>query len=223
MKINLINPDAMLYQDQSYTVVLEKLERAGRLCYKSRAKDGSREASERFLKSRIDQHHESVIEHAAISVEIICDRAVSHQLVRHRLASYSQESMRYCNYKDEMTFIIPEWCPLEQTSFDLDVNNYNVIAKGDEKARQWVYAIASSASHYRLLTELGARPEQARLVLPMSIKTELIMTANPREWRHIFKERTSSAADPEMRRLMIPLLNDFKRIFPCLFEDIDVY
>lgn len=187
--------------------ILKNIEKFGRVCYKSESNITEDSASP-FISRIIKSGHESVIEHEKISVKIICDRGVSHEIVRHRIASYSQESTRYCNYiKDkfgnELTFIKPIFW-----------------AEKSPEYRIWFSSMENIEKTYMQLINLGARPEQARAVLPNSLKTEIIVTMNLREWRHFFKLRTSNRAHPQMREISIPLLQEFKVLLPCIFDDI---
>lgn len=181
------------------------IELCGRVCYKSEGNidEGS---AERLIRSMLARGHESPIEHYSVSVRIICDRGVSHEWVRHRVASYSQESTRYCNYsKDkfggEITFIKP-------AKLDEGTPEYNAWAKAMENAER---------SYFELLS-MGVAPETARSVLPNSLKTEFICTMNLREWRHFFSLRTAPAAHPDMRAVAVPLFEEFKRLLPVFFE-----
>lgn len=187
--------------------VLSTLELAGRTCYKSEHKIHD-ESAARFVANIVKSGHLSVIEHACITARLICDRGVSHELVRHRLASYSQESTRYANYaKDrfggEITVIRPFFW-----------------ADDSEKYRLWVAAMEAAEKAYLALIAAGARPEEARSVLPNSLKTEVVMTANLREWRHVFALRCSPAAHPQIRRLLLPLLDELNQRLPMIFQDL---
>ncbi len=187
--------------------ILRNIELAGRTCYKSEDLI-TKNSAKKFVKKILDSGHHSVIEHINITVRFICDRGVSHELVRHRLASYSQESTRYANYsKDkfggEITVIRPIfWSP----------NSLEYSA--------WISAMEQSEKIYMKLIDMGASPEQARSVLPNSLKTEIVMTCNIREWRHVLNLRCSPNAHPQMRELMLPLLEDFATKLPIVFEDI---
>lgn len=192
-------------------VILKNIERYGRTCYKSET-NISEESSRAFIKRLINLGHESVLEHEKVTVRVICDRGVSHEIVRHRIASYSQESTRYCNYSsnkfgNDVTFIAPIFW--RSTSED-----------DREKLKIWYAAMEKIEEAYHSLLLLGATPQEARSVLPNSLKTEIIMTMNLREWRHFFKVRTSPAAHPQMREIALPLLNKFKDIIPVVFDDI---
>jgi len=192
--------------------ILKQIETAGRICYKSEDKITATSAK-RFVKSIIEKGHESVLEHANVTVRVICDRGVSHEIVRHRMASYSQESTRYCNYhKDKFNNELNFVTPCFWSRYD-DDNDKLVI---------WLETMSYIETQYMKLIELGAKPEEARAVLPNSLKTELSMTMNLREWRHFFKLRTAVGAHPQMREITIPMLEDFKRLIPIIFDDIEV-
>ena len=187
--------------------IMETIEKAGRICYKSEGlvKENS---AEKFIKNIIERGHESVLEHISISAIVFTDRATSHQIVRHRIASYSQESQRYCNYSkdkfdNEITFIEPVFWD-----------------EGSIIKSAWLDAMNNAAKSYFELIALGARPEQARTVLPNSTKTELVMTMNLREWRHFLKLRTSNAADPQIREIAEMLLAQLNDYLPIIFNDI---
>ena len=189
--------------------IIKNIEKFGRICYKSESSI-TNESAEPFIIKIINSGHESVIEHEKISVKIICDRGVSHEIVRHRIASYSQESTRYCNYsKDkfgkEITFIKP--CFWDEES---------------EQYKIWLDSMIGAEQAYMSLIDMGTPPEQARSILPNSLKTEIIVTMNLREWRHFFKLRTSKRAHPQMREISVPLLESFKKMLPCIFNDIIV-
>lgn len=203
---------------------LHLIERAGRTCYKSESEDGITDAtSQKFVKMLIEKGHHSVIEHSNITVKFICDRGVTHELVRHRLASYSQESTRYCNYKGGVTFVIPPWMNVTEQNIDhacqITKPLYESLT-GPE--RTWLESMYIAENHYKSLLGDGWSPQQARSVLPNSLKTEIVMTCNIREWRHVLTLRTSKAAHPQMRELMIPLLDELKKGIPILFDDIGV-
>jgi len=181
------------------------VESAARTCYKSTS--GESFVPGDLIRHCIKRGHESVLEHAYMSVRFIVDRGVSHELVRHRLCSLSQESTRYCDYSKEkfdhsITFIKPCF-------WDEDSNQYDI----------WKANMAVSESTYFLLLN-SSKPEEARSVLPNSTKTEVVMTANFREWRLVFKLRTSKAAHPQMREVMIPLFEEAKVLYPPFFKDI---
>jgi len=188
--------------------ILKNIEEAGRICYKSEHLIDD-DSAEKFVSRILKSGHESVIEHEKITAHVVCDRGVTHEIVRHRIASYSQESTRYCNYsKDkfdgEITFIRPFF-------WEEDSDQYKL----------WLETMGQIESAYMKMIELGAKPEQARSILPNSLKTEIIMTMNIREWRHFFKLRTHAASHPQMRELACPMLDHFKTVVPVVFDDIN--
>lgn len=185
--------------------LLSTIESAGRTCWKSEDRMGEGTA-EPFIERLKNLRHESVLEHGSISVRIVCDRGVSHELVRHRLASYSQESTRYCNYGKEK--FGQEITVVEPTT-SLDSTQYN----------SWLAAMHfAEGAYFKMLSE-GATPQIARAVLPTSLKTEIVITANPREWRHIFRLRCDSTAHPDIRSLMLEIKDEFASRWPVLFAD----
>lgn len=188
-------------------VILKDLERIGRVCYKSEERTTDISAQD-FIRRILASGHESVIEHVKISVKIICDRGVSHEIVRHRIASYSQESTRYCNYIKE------------KFGKEITVIRPYFWREDDNKYSTWLAVMKKIEETYIALIELGAKPEEARSVLPNSLKTEIVVTMNLREWRHFFKLRTSLRAHPQMREIAIPLLSEMKRLIPVVFDDI---
>ena len=187
--------------------ILKRIEKAGRTCYKSEDRI-TEESAKSFVQKLIERGHESVLEHASITVRFICDRGISHEIVRHRIASFSQESTRYCNYSgdkfgSELTFIKP--CFWEEWTLAY---------------KQWSLAVSFAEKEYFALLDCGCTPQEARSVLPSSIKTEVVMTANLREWRHFLKLRTAKAAHPQMRELTVPLLKELQERIPVVFDDI---
>lgn len=189
--------------------ILQRIERYGRTCYKSEDKI-CHDSAQKFVRMIINSGHESVLEHEKVTVRVVCDRGVSHEIVRHRIASYSQESTRYCNYSkdkfgNEITVIEPIFFVAEESSSKLDV---------------WLEAMIDIEKYYFKLIDLGATPQEARTVLPNSLKTEIVMTMNLREWRHFFKLRTSEAAHPQMLEIARPMLEEFKQKIPVVFDDI---
>jgi thymidylate synthase (FAD) len=185
--------------------MLKKIELIGRTCYKSEDKITD-DSCKQFVKNIIARGHESVLEHVNFSVRFTCDRGVSHEIVRHRIASYSQESTRYCNYAKADEIVVIKPCFWQES---------------DDNFKDWMSAMRMAESHYMRLIQNGATPQEARSALPNSLKTELVMTTNVREWRHFLKLRTSRAAHPQMREVAIMLLNMLVEIAPELFGDID--
>ena len=188
--------------------ILQKIEYCGRTCYKSEEKTTADSARD-FVHSIIKRGHESVLEHVSFTVKFIVDRGVSHELVRHRIASFSQESTRYCNYDSDK--FGGEITVIEPCFPDWDMGMYN----------DWVEAMQNAESAYFRLLDNGAKAQEARSVLPNSLKTEVVMTANLREWRHFLRLRTSPAAHPQMREVTVPLLAELKQLIPIVFDDIN--
>ncbi|MBN1901975.1 FAD-dependent thymidylate synthase [Candidatus Sumerlaeota bacterium] len=189
--------------------ILRGIEKAGRTAYKSEDRI-TPDSAARFVSMILKKGHESVLEHRSVTVRVICDRGVSHEIVRHRLASYTQESTRYCNYsqdkfKNEIIVIKPVFWDEE---------------KDAEKFAVWKKGVKDAEKAYLKLLELGAAPEEARSVLPNSLKTEIVMTMNLREWRNFFRLRTGERAHPQMREIARPMLQEFKKRIPLIFDDI---
>lgn len=203
-----IRPSFEIMDDIDGAKILQKLERCGRVCYKSEDKitEGS---AEKFIGMILKSGHESVLEHEKLTVKFICDRGVTHEIVRHRIASYSQESTRYCNYSkdkfgNELTFIRPCFW-----------------ADDSEEYAVWKQAMEEIEKTYVKLISLGAKPEEARSILPNSLKTEIVCTMNLREWRHFFRLRTAERAHPQIREISVALLDELKRRIPVIFDDIN--
>lgn len=188
--------------------MMQLIELAGRTCYKSEERMTDTSCL-KFIRMIRERGHESVLEHDSLSVKFVVDRGVSHELVRHRIASFSQESTRYCNYgkSGEVTFVKPCFYehPNEESLHRMSV---------------WEKAMRRAESAYLELLEAGAKPQEARSVLPNSLKTEVVTTANLREWRHILRLRTNKAAHPQIRQVMVPLLKELQSKLAPLFEDI---
>jgi thymidylate synthase (FAD) len=187
--------------------ILNLLEKAARTCYKSEDQI-SQGSAEQLLKRLMKTGHESVIEHISITVRLICDRGITHEIVRHRLCSFSQESTRYANYSknkfnNEITVIRPFF-----------------FKKGSANFKTWENSMLTCENAYLKLLENGAKAQEARSVLPNSLKTDIVVTANIREWRHILKLRCSKASHPQMRQSMLPLLDSFQKKMPVLFDSI---
>lgn len=189
--------------------ILKQIEQCGRVCYKSEDNIAAGTA-EKFVANIIKRGHEAVLEHFSFSVKFTCDRGVSHEIVRHRVASYCQESTRYCNYSNdkfgsEITVIKPLY--LEPGTLGWDA---------------WFMACQTAEDAYFDLLDWGCSPQEARAVLPNSLKTEIIMTANLREYRHFFKLRCAKAAHPQMREVANMLLEMCKEQIPVVFDDIEM-
>jgi len=213
--MNLIKPSYEILTEINGDRILKNIEKAGRTCYKSEDKI-TKDSAIKFVNMVTKRGHHSVIEHESISINFICDRGVTHEMVRHRLCAYSQESTRYCNYKGGVAFIIPPWVNIEPGEY-----NYESIFDTLSFSQQlWLKSMLDSESSYKNLLLEGWSPQQARSVLPNSLKTEIVWTANIREWRHIFNLRCSKAAHPQIKEVMFPALKDLNEQIPVLFEDI---
>lgn len=214
--MRVIEPYVVIETDLSAAAqMLATVERAGRTCYQSSWKSEPGSAPG-FAAMIIKRGHESVLEHVSVTVRFVVDRGVSHELVRHRLCAFSQESTRFCNYAGdrfggEVTFIRPPWV---------------VDGPGDAQAgaltasERWLAAMRDAELAYLCLLEAGWKPEQARSVLPNSLKTDIVVTANLREWRHIFRLRTAAPAHPQMRQVMVPLRERLGAAFAPVFNDL---
>ncbi|MCI8739334.1 MAG: FAD-dependent thymidylate synthase [Oscillibacter sp.] len=207
-------PAVEVLRADRYEEMLRRIERIGRVCYKSEDKieDGS---AEKFIRGIIRRGHESVIEHESLTVKFICDRGVTHEIVRHRIASYSQESTRYCNYGKEK-FGSQITCIDLATGFQYDLDSETDRKKYDV----WRRAMENAEASYFQMIELGATPQEARSVLPNSLKTELVVTMNLREWRHFFRLRADAAAHPQCREVARMLLERFAGDYPVFFTDL---
>lgn len=202
--MKIISPSAHIHNPAPAEELYQQIETGGRICYQSQPKGNPVQ----FIRNLIARGHESPLEHAGFSAIFICDRGVSHEIVRHRVASYCQESTRYCNYsadrfENEITFIKP--CFWEQDS--------------NKRAIWWGMCQCAEMAYFDLLQE-GATPQEARSVLPNSLKTQLMMTANIREWRHFFKLRCAKDAHPQMREVALMLYKEAVERYPVLFEDL---
>ena len=207
--MKIINPSVQLEDEIDGQAILKKLERIGRTCYKSES-NITDDSAERFIKNIIKNGHESVLEHVSISVRVICDRGVTHEIVRHRIASYSQESTRFCNYSNdkfgnELTFIKPIF-----NKYNCDAGMYDTF----EDTCRFI------ETRYFEMLKHGATPQEARSILPNSLKTEIVMTMNLREWRHFFKLRCDKAAHPQTREIANMILKEFKEKIPVIFDDL---
>lgn len=228
MKIIKPSVEIMDYLDGSK--IIKKLERCGRICYKSESSitDGS---AEKFVASIIKSGHETILEHCSFTVKIICDRGVSHELVRHRLASYSQESTRYVNYKKKgMTLIHPCWFTHDLCGEYEPVCNsfgdpyiYELPTVASDNELRWFNVMTEAETAYLNLIKMGWTPQEARSVLPNSLKTEVVMTANLREWRHFFKLRalgTTGKPHPQMKEVATMILDEAMTKVPVVFDDL---
>ena len=184
---------------------LKHVEKCGRICYLSEPKDPEG-STDKFIRMLIKNGHESPLEHGGCTFKIVTDRAISQEVVRHRLASYSQESTRYCNYANG--------------KFSREITVIESSGLAENEAREWLDAMEHLERTYLLMIDSGVKLEKARDVLPLCLKTELMMTANFREWRHFLKLRGSRMAHPGIRKIAKQIYKVFQRAIPVLVEDI---
>lgn len=204
-----MQPSFEILTDLDGTDILRRLEAAARTCYKSEDRTTGKPAdTERFIERILGVEHESVIEHCGASVRVICDRGISHEIVRHRLMSYSQESSRYCRYSKSK---------FGSGITVIDISSHMTPAQ----YKVWERAMLQAEAAYLDLLSLGAKAQIARSVLPNSTKTELVMTGNMRSWRHFFRLRTAKSAHPQMREIATPMCRTFQSRIPVLFDGID--
>ena len=226
------------FNSKNVEAIYKRIEEAGRTCYKSEDRIAPGTA-EKFVRAMVKNGHEAMLEHASMTVKFVVDRGISHELVRHRLCSFAQESTRYCNYEkdkfgNEITVIEPcffDVIPSEVRNKIIAILNGKVDllteeiandAKCRQYARWYEACVFAEKAYMDMLTE-GAKPEEARDVLPNSVKTEIVATANMREWRNILKLRAAGergTPHPQMLEVMVPLLNMLREFLPALFEDI---
>jgi thymidylate synthase (FAD) len=196
----IVKPYAKIMEPELLAKALERVEYAARVSHRS--EDETSVNTEKFIRAVVLQHGDwSVVEHVSASVEFLVDRGITHEIVRHRIASFTQESTRFVNYAKKMppTFIYP---------------------KDGEPDPDWVASIKQAEVSYRVLLAKGWRPQEARSVFPNALSSKIIVTMNLRTWRHFFLMRTSKEAHPQMRQVTIPLLAEFQKLVPVLYEDI---
>lgn len=208
--MKVIKPSFEILTPIDREAVLKHLETVARTCYKSEGKI-TEQSAPKMVKGLIKSHHTAMIEHFSVSVKMIVDRGVSHEIVRHRIASYAQESTRYCNYSqgkfgNEITVIKPLF-------FDEGTPEYII----------WEESCMQAEKAYNELIEMGRSPQEARSVLPNSLKTEIVVTMNLREWIHFFNLRalgTTGAPHPQMKEIAMMVLEEFSNQLPEIFGDM---
>lgn len=214
--MKIIKPCIEIIDMDSYESILKKIEKIGRVCYKSEERI-TEDSAKKFIRNLLTRQHESVIEHESVTVRMICDRGVTHEIVRHRIASYSQESTRYCNYAgdkfDNQITVIDL-----ASGFSYDLSNENDKAKYEV----WTTAMQQAEQAYFRMLELGATPQEARAVLPNSLKTEIVVTMNLRSWRNFFRLRVDSHAHPQMREVAQILYKEFAEKLPVFVSGLEI-
>lgn len=200
--MKIIEPSVEILDHLDGNEILQKLELCGRVCYKSEDKITD-DSAEQFVRALIKRGHESVLEHVSVTIKFLVDRGVSHEIVRHRIASYSQESTRYCRYGDGIAVIQPPG-----------------IERGTNAYLNWYFGCQNAETAYRDMLSSGISPQIARSVLPTCVKTEIVMTANLREWRHFLRLRMDKSAHPQMREIACKLYDQLAEMVPMVFEDL---
>lgn len=207
--MRIIAPSVEIITPLNGQEILRHIEQVGRVCYKSE-NNINEESAEKFVAGIVRRGHEAVIEHYNVTVKFTTDRGITHEIVRHRIASYAQESTRYCNYsKDKFSNEITVIRPVD-------------IEEGSQAEEDWKAAMEAAEKFYFALIADGCKPQTARSVLPTCTKTEIMVTMNMREWRHFIRLRAAEAAHPDIRILAKDLLAQFKAQIPVLFDDIEV-
>ncbi len=214
--MKIIKPSIEIVDMDNYESILKKIEKIGRVCYKSEERI-TEDSAEKFIRNLLTRQHESVIEHESVTVRIICDRGVTHEIVRHRIASYSQESTRYCNYAGDKLDNQITVIDLAR-GFSYDLSNENDKAKYEV----WTTAMKQAEQAYFRMLELGATPQEARAVLPNSLKTEIVVTMNLRSWRNFFRLRVDSHAHPQMREVAQILYKEFADKLPVFVSGLEI-
>jgi thymidylate synthase (FAD) len=211
--MQVIKPSVEILSTQSGMEILQMIEKAGRTCYKSEDKI-TEDSCIKFVENLINRDHTAMIEFGDVTARFICDRGVTHEIVRHRLFSFAQESTRYCNYakrKDlgnELTFIKPCFWP-DENEVGVDSNYFD-----------WKDVMEDIEKAYLHMIEHGATAQEARSILPNSLKTEIVIKGNLREWVHFFKLRTAPAAHPQMQEVAKMALQQFKEYIPIVFDKL---
>ena len=206
----ITEPSVEIFLDKPGEEMLKSIERYGRTCYQSYSGIGNK-TYRIFILAALKKGHFSIIEHEKVTARVICDRGVSHELCRHRIGSFTQESTRYISYKNGLEVIEPCFWKLDEMTDDTQPLRL-----------KWFNAMLNAEESYKQLMEAGAKPEEARAVLPNSLKTEVIVTFNLREWRHFFWLRCNKASHPQMRQIAIMLLERMQEMIPVIFDDFEI-
>lgn len=223
MSFRIIDPSVVVSLQSEPHFIMQTIEDAGRTCYKSGDKTNATSYGP-FIERLVRRNHEAVLEHGVATAHFRIDRGVSHELVRHRLAAFAQESTRYCNYKDKaIEFVKPSWITDEDLVAVAKSQHQNMSDIEDKHmcaVVRWFDSCQHAHDRYHDLLNYDRSPQEARAVLTNSLATDLVVTANLREWRHILKLRCAKEAHPDMRQVMLPLLSDMYQLFPPVFKDI---
>jgi len=205
--MKIIKPSYEILTDINRDIVLKHLEKCGRTCYKSEDKI-TEDSATKFVGNIVKRNHLAMIEFYDIQVRFIHNRGFTHEMVRHRLCSFAQESTRYCNYSGELTVIEPYW----RGQFTGEIKEIDPFCI-------WENQMQNCELTYKRLIEKGLSPQAARGVLPIDVKTEIVVKANLREWKHIFELRCAISAHPDMQRIMFPLRGEIAKQLPEIYRD----
>lgn len=219
----IIEPSFKPIFPEDFIDITKKIELIARKCYQSEGKicEGS---DLKLIQKLLNNGHYPMFDHRVVSMSVICDRGVSHEIVRHRIAAYAQESTRYCNYgkAGHITFIKP--CFLSDVPIGIFNTAKDALLVSNDTASyetaQWLFSMEATQAYYLAMLAIGCSPQEARSVLPNSLKTEIVMTLSLTAWRHFFKLRTAKAAHPQMREIARPMLRYFQEHIPLIFDDI---
>lgn len=219
--MKIIKPKIII-EDLDYVKMMKNLERASRTCYRSEDKI-TEDSYKTLLKNCINRGHESVLEHEKITIQMICDIGVYKDLTRHRHASFSIESTRFCNYNkdkfdNQLHLIEPVFY---ENNWNEAITLGSAISINERKSYYWYDCMKNIEQTYNAMIELGSIPDEARMILPHSTAATVTMTANIREWKHILELRCTKHAHPAVQQVMIPLLLHFKETMPEIFDSIE--
>jgi thymidylate synthase (FAD) len=206
--MRIVEPYARIAGEVDGIALLKKIEWCGRISHRSED-DQKADTWERFIRAVVLQHGDwSIVEHASVTVDMLVDRGITHEIVRHRLFSFTQESTRFVNYNKpghEAVFVMPD---------------FSAVAYRAEAEGNWTRGIEKVERAYQDLVSGGCAPQIARSVFPNALGSRILITGNLRNWRHFLIMRTTKEAHPQMRQVTIPLLAEFQERIPILFEDI---
>lgn len=207
--VKIVEPSVEIITELNGDKILKTIERAARTCYKTEDNiSEDTESAKKMISKLIEMGHTAMIEFADVHVILTADTGVLKDLTRHRHCSFAVESTRYCNYSkgkfgNEITVIKP--CNIEEGTKEYDL---------------WLDCMNNIETTYNQMAELGCKPDQLRMLLPHSLKCNINLKANVREWRHIFSLRCAKAAHPSVQEIMKMVLVEFHKQIPILFDDL---
>lgn len=216
--MKIIKPSWEIINEPNWSELTKQLEMVARTCYKSHDKI-TEDSADKLVSNLIKRDHTAMIEFADMTVRFVCDRGVSHELVRHRHCSFAQESTRYVKYDEEMEFILPCW--MDDSLIGRHTEKTIYPLEDGTAEYEWFSSCDIAENSYEIMINSGWSPQQARSILPNSLKTEIVMKTNLRDWRHIFHLRCDKAAHPQMRELMLPLHDYLVEKCPVVFGGIE--